>query len=73
MKTQTEAWWHIGMSSASHRDEPGSNPGKGQFFRKKMNNIMFELLRCSYSHILELYRRKWQGGNIYGGYTEGPA
>ena len=25
----TEARWHIGMSSASHRDDPGSNPGKG--------------------------------------------
>ena len=24
----TEAWWHIGMSSASHQDDPGSNPVK---------------------------------------------
>ena len=46
-----EARWHIGMSSASHREEPGSNPGKGQFFRIKMKNVTFELLRCSYSHI----------------------
>ena len=26
----TEARWHIGMSSASHREDPGSNPGKGE-------------------------------------------
>ena len=26
----TEAWWHIGMSSASHQEDPGSNPGKGE-------------------------------------------
>ena len=25
-----EARWHIGMSSASHRQDPGSNPGKGE-------------------------------------------
>ena len=25
----TEAQWHIGMSSASQREDPGSNPGKG--------------------------------------------
>ena len=25
-----EARWHIGMSSASHQDDPGSNPGKGE-------------------------------------------
>ena len=47
----TEARWHIGMSSASHREDPGSNPGKGQFFRIKMKDVTFELLRCSYSHI----------------------
>ena len=41
----TEARWHIGMSSASHREDPGSNPGKGQFFRIKMKNVTFELLR----------------------------
>ena len=34
-----EARWHIGMSSASHREYPGSNPGKGQFFRIKMKNV----------------------------------
>ena len=43
----TEARWHIGMSSASHWEDLGTKPGKGQFFR-----IMFELLCCSYSHIL---------------------
>ena len=47
----TEARWHIGMSSASHREDPGSNPGKGRFFRIKMKNVTFELQRCSYSHI----------------------
>ena len=26
----TEARWHIGMSSASDREDPGSNPGKGE-------------------------------------------
>ena len=25
----------------------GSNPGKGRFFRIKMKNVAFELLRCS--------------------------
>ena len=29
----TEARWHIGMLSASHREDPGSNLGKGLFFR----------------------------------------
>ena len=29
----------------------GSNPGKGRFFRIKMKDETFELLRCSYSHI----------------------
>ena len=47
--TGTEAWWHIGMSSASHREDPGSNPGKGRFFRIKMKNVTVELLCCSYS------------------------
>ena len=28
-----EARWHIGMLSASHREDPGSNLGKGLFFR----------------------------------------
>ena len=48
----TEAQWHIGMPSASHREDPGSNPGKGRFFRIKMKNVTFELLRCIYSHIM---------------------
>ena len=26
---RTEARWHIGKSSASHREDLGSNPGKG--------------------------------------------
>ena len=26
----TEAWKHIGMLSASYREDPGSNPGKGE-------------------------------------------
>ena len=43
------------MSSASHREDPGSNPGKGRFFRIKMKNVTFELLRCSYSHIWWIY------------------
>ena len=34
-----EARWHIGMSSASHREDPGSNPSKGRFFRIIMKNI----------------------------------
>ena len=38
----TEAWWHIGMSSASHREDPGSNPGKGRFFRIKMKDVIYE-------------------------------
>ena len=50
----TEARWNIGMSSASHREDPGSNPSKGRFFRIKMNNVTFELLRCSYSHLFNL-------------------
>ena len=37
---ETEAPWHIGMSSASHREDPGLNPGKGQFFRIKMKNVI---------------------------------
>ena len=53
--TNTEAWWHIGMSSASHREDPGSNPGKGRFFRIKMKKVTFELLRCIYSHIWWIY------------------
>ena len=32
-KFWTEAWWHIGMSSASHWEDPGSNPSKGRYFR----------------------------------------
>ena len=28
-RVSTEARWHIGMSSASYREDPGSNPGKG--------------------------------------------
>ena len=24
-----EAWWHIGMSSASRSEDPSTNPGKG--------------------------------------------
>ena len=39
------------MSSAFHREDPGSNPGKGRFFRIIMKDVTFELLRCSYSHI----------------------
>ena len=50
-KLRTEARWHIGMSSASHQEDPDSNPGKGQFFRIKMKDVTLELLRCSYSHI----------------------
>ena len=51
MQKVTEARWHIGTSFASHREDPGSNPGKGGFFRIKMKNVMFELQRCSYFHI----------------------
>ena len=36
-----EARWHIGMSSASHREDQGSNPGKGRFFRIKMKNVSY--------------------------------
>ena len=32
---KTGAQWHIGMSSASHREDPVSNSGKGRFFRIK--------------------------------------
>ena len=52
-----EAWWHIGMSSASHWEDPGLNPGKGRFFRIKMKYVTFELLRCSYPHIWWIYRQ----------------
>ena len=33
------------MSSASHREDLGSNTGKGQFFRIKMKNVTSELGR----------------------------
>ena len=46
---------NIGMSSASHQEDVGSNPSKGRFFRIKMKNVMFKLLRCSYSHIWWIY------------------
>ena len=42
---ETEAWWHIVMLSASHWEDPGSNPGKGRVFRIKMKNVMFELYK----------------------------
>ena len=29
IKSGTKAQWHIDMSSASHREDPGSNPSKG--------------------------------------------
>ena len=44
IRLETEARWHIGMSSASHWEDLGSSPGKKQFFRIKMKNVTFELL-----------------------------
>ena len=35
---KTEARWHIGMSSASNWDDPGSNPGKGENFSMQLSN-----------------------------------
>ena len=45
---QTEARWHIGMSTDSHQEDLGSIPGMGQFFRIKMK--YFHPLYSRYPH-----------------------
>ena len=49
------AHWYVICFSPG--EDPGSNPGKERFFRIKMKNVMFELLRCSHSH--EGYISAW--------------
>ena len=47
---QTEAWWHIGMPSASYWDPwwvPGSNSGKGEYlYTNLIENELGALIYC---------------------------